>query len=409
MVEKHNTDKKLLLVKFIMNQKFDSKSMQWTKIIFLLCATTVFLIIRYQFHAFNISLRYFYMILIGFSAFWFGLKGGLIMATISMGIFFGEITVFTYFANRSIVLENILIRVWMYYFSAIIIGALSDRERKLKETLKELAYRDELTGCLNYRFIIELFKREISQSKRNNKEMIVIMLDLDNFKTVNDHFGHMMGNEVLKWFANILKISVRNLDIVGRYGGDEFLLILPECSLPQAVSILGRIKNNIENQNLQPQHLKEQTYKNLKFSAGIAAFPANGNNIYELIHAADKSLFQAKNSGRDRIMIERRKGIRIEPDLELTFEVLSEVWKEVNKNIRLNNISKEGISILTTKNMSDDEFKGRIHHPHWNKPEEIFCKVVRKKTKYDNVYELGIMFKDLSPEGNEKISKLIYH
>ncbi len=180
-------------------------------------------------------------------------------------------------------------------FILLAIEDITER-KELEDRLKEMASHDELTGCLNFRSIMEALGSEIARCRRYKRKFSIIMIDLDHFKKINDEYGHLAGNDALAAFAGVLKLSVRSIDIVGRYGGDEFIIILPESDPQQALSALGRIRNKLEQTNIASAHLQKEKWL-LKFSAGIAVFPENAGDIKELVRFADHSLFQAKKEG----------------------------------------------------------------------------------------------------------------
>ena len=183
----------------------------------------------------------------------------------------------------------------------IILLAIEDiTERKgLEEKLKTLASHDELTGCVNFRSTMELLEKEINRSQRYQKEFSVIMIDIDDFKRKNDEYGHQAGNDILINFANVIKNSLRNIDSVGRYGGEEFMVILPETDAQHALVVLERIRNNLEQTKITSPHLDNSKKVTLKFSAGIAVFPHNAKDLKELIWVADNALLQAKRKGKN--------------------------------------------------------------------------------------------------------------
>lgn len=175
--------------------------------------------------------------------------------------------------------------------------------KELEEKLEILASHDELTGCVNFRSIMELLENEISRSRRYQKKFSIVMIDIDHFKRINDEHGHLVGNDALAVFANVVKNSLRSIDVVGRYGGEEFLIVFPESDPQQALVVLERIRKNLERIQITSAHLKKEKEFTLKFSAGIAAFPDNAKDLKELIWVADTALRQAKQQGGDRTAI----------------------------------------------------------------------------------------------------------
>ena len=183
-------------------------------------------------------------------------------------------------------------------------GLLSDRFSLQKRALQALnavlesqSIMDDMTGLYNHRHLIDVVSNEIERAKRYHRTLAVIMLDLDNFKMVNDRYGHLVGDQVLWEAANILRNSVRKIDIVGRYGGDEFLIVLPESTLESARSVAGRIQLGIREHSFhQPEHALVLT-----MSAGIASpLELEGLTTTALIESADQALLKAKSLGKDK-------------------------------------------------------------------------------------------------------------
>lgn len=175
---------------------------------------------------------------------------------------------------------------------------LSDIER-LKNRIREQAIRDPLTNLFNRRFLNEFMERELAQARRNQKPLSLVMLDLDHFKQLNDQYGHQTGDMVIEMVAKNLLRQSRRTDILFRYGGEEFLVILPNTSDQQA-------KHLAENWRLQvqgaPVQAKHQTI-HVTLSAGIASYPEHGTTAFNLIQAADEALYQAKAAGRNQVVL----------------------------------------------------------------------------------------------------------
>ncbi|MCG2711796.1 MAG: GGDEF domain-containing protein [Candidatus Omnitrophica bacterium] len=161
---------------------------------------------------------------------------------------------------------------------------------------------DELTGGLNYRFSLESLKKEFERSKRYKKNLTIAIIDIDHFKNINDAYGHLVGNDTLKAFSNIIKNNLREVDISGRYGGDEFVLIFPESSAEQGMKIVTRIKTALSESKITSAFLISKKDISVTFSAGLASFSAHNKTMNNLIDTADKALYQAKNEGRNKIV-----------------------------------------------------------------------------------------------------------
>lgn len=169
---------------------------------------------------------------------------------------------------------------------------------KLKNKLFELAMVDSLTGVANRRAILETSARELDLAKRTKQNLTVILADLDHFKLINDRYGHATGDAVLKSFASIAKSTLRNVDLFGRFGGEEWLFVLPSTNAIDAQKLFDRIS----------EQLKVLSFGGLKgvtFSMGAVDISTAGDcELDELIQYADQMLYQAKATGRDRIVVD---------------------------------------------------------------------------------------------------------
>ncbi|MFZ5448519.1 MAG: diguanylate cyclase [Thermodesulfobacteriota bacterium] len=175
--------------------------------------------------------------------------------------------------------------------------ALALANLRLRETLRSQAIRDPLTGLFNRRYMEETLDRELNRSKRTGAPIAMIMMDLDHFKNYNDSFGHHAGDELLSALGNMVKGQIRGEDIACRYGGEEFLLIIPGTSLEVA---LERAK--LLRQAVKEMHVHQRGLKPITLSLGVAVYPIHGETGSDLIRAADAALYQAKRAGRDRVM-----------------------------------------------------------------------------------------------------------
>lgn len=177
---------------------------------------------------------------------------------------------------------------------------LSLQNLRLRESLREMSLRDPLTGLYNRRHMDAAFDREISKAKRKECPISVILLDIDHFKKVNDEYGHEAGDAVLKGLGALLTKSVRTSDIACRYGGEEFLLILPEADMNIAYKRAEGIRLAFGKMQVQ---VGGRVLQNFKISAGISTFPYCGENAETVIASADSALYKAKESGRDRVFV----------------------------------------------------------------------------------------------------------
>ncbi|MBN2483573.1 MAG: diguanylate cyclase [Candidatus Omnitrophica bacterium] len=377
------------------------------RIFFLILGCIVLIVIRRTTGAFGFSLGYIYITLISLAGFWFGIWGGILAATVASLILIFEINIFRYWLFRDLVIVGILVRFLAYYGSGISLGLLSVMDKRLRERLKNLAYYDELTACVNFRWTMQLLENEISRSKRYAKEFTVVMIDLDFFKKINDSYGHMVGNDVLASFADIIKSVIRTADIVGRYGGEEFLLILPEANLQQALIVVERIKTKVAQSKLYSKYLHTtQEGLQVKFSAGVASYPCNGGTSAALISVVDNALYQAKRRGRDRIFIERRRWIRAQGVAGLNIEIVDEIGLKKDKPVKIVNISGHGALLCVPNEVTVDTFLCRLSLPAHDDRWEVNCRVIHRHTQ-QNEYYLGIFFSDIPESLQADISRLV--
>jgi len=178
---------------------------------------------------------------------------------------------------------------------------LSLSNLKLRDELRQQAIQDPLTGLFNRRYLDETLPRELDRAQRLNAPLCVVMLDIDGFKKFNDSFGHGPGDTLLREIANILREHLRKSDISCRYGGDEFVLVMPDSSIADTQERVEQIRVLLKG--LQKKHLGTQSLDLITLSAGIAHMPEHGTTENELLRAADEALYSAKNAGRDRIII----------------------------------------------------------------------------------------------------------
>jgi diguanylate cyclase (GGDEF)-like protein/PAS domain S-box-containing protein len=174
-------------------------------------------------------------------------------------------------------------------------------ERKaLLEKLERQATRDYLTGLNNRRYFMERGETELAQAKRYGHKLSLLMLDIDRFKRINDTHGHKVGDIVLQQLAIILRNSFREVDIIGRIGGEEFAVLLPETGLAQATEVAERLRKNVAGTDLT-----EATGLPLRFTISIGVVELDGKDVSldRLLELADKALYEAKQTGRNKVCI----------------------------------------------------------------------------------------------------------
>jgi diguanylate cyclase (GGDEF)-like protein len=184
---------------------------------------------------------------------------------------------------------------------AVIIGGLVIFASRIFEGTERQSLSDPLTGLANRRFFQEIFLREMRRSQRSNQPVAMVLVDIDFFKGVNDTYGHNVGDEVLEQLAGIMLANVRATDFVVRYGGEEFIVLLPETRLADALQVAEKLRKTIGDTILESTSREGITLK-VTVSAGVAAFPIDGRNGEEVILKADRALYHAKQSGRNRVV-----------------------------------------------------------------------------------------------------------
>jgi two-component system, cell cycle response regulator len=178
------------------------------------------------------------------------------------------------------------------------IKRLQDELRQANEILLEVSNTDHLTGLYNRRYLMDALDREFTRSKRSGSFLSVLLLDVDNFKEINDRFGHYGGDLVLTETASILQQELRSYDTAVRYGGDEFFAMISDVSLQEAAAIADRVRMSIESSRF-PGEMEDVR---ISFSIGVAVHPGTGvESVEDLIREADNALYRAKKNGRNRV------------------------------------------------------------------------------------------------------------
>ncbi len=184
---------------------------------------------------------------------------------------------------------------------------LSLANLKLREELRQQVMHDPLTGLFNRRYLDETLPRELDLAQRRNASLCVVMLDIDGFKHFNDSFGHGQGDSILREFGHILREHLRKSDISCRYGGDEFVLVLPDSSSADTQQRVEQIR--IFLKSLQQVQYGEHVPAAITLSAGIVCTSDHGTTVSELLRAADEAMYAAKQAGRDRIVVYQKPSL----------------------------------------------------------------------------------------------------
>ena len=200
-----------------------------------------------------------------------------------------------------------LINISDFYASLFILGTSfvglfftineTKKNNILVKKLSSEAMHDGMTGLLNHRYFEKRLNEEIERSERYQQNFSLLFLDLDKFKRINDTYGHQFGDYVLKQTSKIIQKSVRNIDVVSRYGGEEFSVILVNANRNDAHKTAERIRKEIEFNEFIDGDVKEK----LTISIGIGIYPTDANNFNGIISFSDRKMYKAKNDGRNCI------------------------------------------------------------------------------------------------------------
>jgi diguanylate cyclase (GGDEF)-like protein len=200
------------------------------------------------------------------------------------------------------------------------------QQEHTSEALIEMAFTDFLTGLKTRRHFEEQLDREIKRAERNGSPLSLVLIDIDDFKLVNDRYGHKTGDIILREIASRVMKDRREIDTVARYGGDEFILILPDTNLVGADHVAQRLRDDMEHASFAvgsfPQPIR------LTISIGAASFPRDARSKPDLLEAADVALYEAKHGGRNMVVLHSeltlRQGLRREQRLNVALPV--RVW-----------------------------------------------------------------------------------
>lgn len=166
--------------------------------------------------------------------------------------------------------------------------------------LREQSVRDHLTGLFNRRYMEETLERELLRAAHKHHSLGIIMVDVDEFKCFNDTYGHAAGDVILRALGRLLREHVRGEDVSSRYGGDEFIILLPEASLKTTQERSELLRQKVLQHEYQ---FEDKTLESFTLSIGVAAFPQHGTTSAAVLKAADDALYRAKSEGRNRVVV----------------------------------------------------------------------------------------------------------
>lgn len=261
--------------------------------LFSLCFVAVLFIIDY-FIGYEISFSIFYLGPI-FVAAWYGGKNIAFLISLLSAVcwFLADYLTGSRFSSPFIAYWNTLVRLGFYLITARLLVSVN---RHLQHE-QNLARTDDLTGLMNFRAFTENAEMLFELAKRAGRPLALGYLDIDNFKAVNDTFGHQTGDRVLQFFASLLKDSTRRTDLVARLGGDEFAVLLPETDMTGAKNAFDKFREIAVKDSVKSP-------SPFTFSAGIAVFFEHSFTLDEALKKADELLYRAKKGGRNKNIYE---------------------------------------------------------------------------------------------------------
>ena len=267
-------------------------------------------------------------------------------------------------------------------------------ELQLFQQTQASVYRDELTGLYNYRYLSEHLPREMERNDRHQRSLALIMVDIDDFKRYNDCFGHQAGNMALVEIAEILEDATRSTDMVVRYGGEEFVVVLPSSGKEDARVVAERIRSGVAGHSF--------ARSSLTVSLGIAAYPGDARDPGDLITSADSAMYMAKSRGKNRICIsgdDRRAFRRVRTELDGRLHLFSGESSFVTRDI-----SEGGMLLSTRQDLAEDSLVRACVRPEGGDG-ELSCvgRVVRSKKHRRGDFRTAIEIVDISQQDRYRL------
>jgi diguanylate cyclase (GGDEF)-like protein len=245
----------------------------------------------------NYPLEYLCIPFLVWAAYRFGRrKAATALGALAVIATWGTLHGFGPFARESRNTSLLLLQAFMGIMAVTTMALAAEvtEHKRAQERVRNLAVSDPLTGLANYRQLVEALETEIKRFGRNERPFVVLLLDLDGLKKINDAHGHLVGSRALCRLADMLRLYSREMDTAGRYGGDEFVLILPETDLEAARLVAQRISKRLAEDGEEPK---------ISVSIGTAIYPDDGETVNEILGAADRDLYREKGVPKKRFLL----------------------------------------------------------------------------------------------------------
>ncbi|MGC1618001.1 MAG: MASE1 domain-containing protein [Candidatus Acidiferrum sp.] len=285
---------------------WENPRLTWTRkqivelaFLFLGLLSTAWIVFGERFHPElkNYPLEYLCIPFLIWAAYRFGRRKAVTALCVLSGIAaWGTLHGYGPFARESHNTSLLLMQVFMGIMAVTTLALAAEvtEHRRSEEHVRNLALNDPLTGLANYRQIVEALETEIKRYGRNERSFVVLLLDLDGLKKINDAYGHIVGSRALCRLADMLRLYSREMDTAGRYGGDEFVLILPETDAEAARLVAQRISKRLAEDGEEPKFF---------VSIGTAVYPHDGETLNEILGAADRDLYREKGVPKKRSLL----------------------------------------------------------------------------------------------------------